>query len=498
MSGIKVEFSVLNQLATPAMHAAALANRPAAGQPGRVFIDTDSPSTGIYRDTGITWIQIAATSSPEADTLQTVTNRGNTTTQSITVGAATTPVSTVDVRRSTAALNNASDWALTGNNNPTITAGATFGVNYVNAIYGAQALTFAGSATIAQTGINAAGSFINTLASSGAGTITVTQGSGSVRAIAGVSGGVYFNTAAASTFTHVAGIKTIQPINSGGVAATVTNYYGVQIADSTPSSGLITYTNRYGIYQEGASDRNYFNGLTALTSGYLNIHNPGGSGYNCVISSDFAYDPFIKMTYGGGLDPYNPTRNSFLEVGSVFTSLYAPSTMSLYSASAERLRIFSNGNVSIASTVDSGEKFQVTGNIKVTGSANTIGSSAAVQTLDLIGSSALGTVTRYKDNITFRGAIGSETWVQGSALTGFSIYAYTGNDLYLYTGGAKRLTILDAGNVGIATATPAAKLHLNGTLRIDGQTAVAAGGSAGKHLIVNLDGTNYKIALLNV
>jgi hypothetical protein len=79
MSGFKVNFSVNNQLATPAIHAAALANRPAAGQPGRVFIDTDNPSTGIYRDTGTAWIQIAATSSPEVDTLQTVTDRGNTT-----------------------------------------------------------------------------------------------------------------------------------------------------------------------------------------------------------------------------------------------------------------------------------------------------------------------------------------------------------------------------------------------------------------------------------
>jgi hypothetical protein len=79
MSGFKVNFSVNNQLATPAIHAAALVNRPAAGQPGRVFIDTDNPSTGIYRDTGTAWIQIASTSSPEVDTLQTVTDRGNTT-----------------------------------------------------------------------------------------------------------------------------------------------------------------------------------------------------------------------------------------------------------------------------------------------------------------------------------------------------------------------------------------------------------------------------------
>lgn len=77
MSGFKVNFSVNNQLATPSMHAAALANRPAAGQPGRVFIDTNNPSTGIYRDTGTIWIQIGAVAG--ALNLQNVTDNGNTT-----------------------------------------------------------------------------------------------------------------------------------------------------------------------------------------------------------------------------------------------------------------------------------------------------------------------------------------------------------------------------------------------------------------------------------
>lgn len=55
------------------------------------------------------------------------------------------------------------------------------------------------------------------------------------------------------------------------------------------------------------------------------------------------------------------------------------------------------------------------------------------------------------------------------------------------------------GNLNIAsTSNPGQKLYVNGAVRIDGQTAATAGGSAGLHLILNLDGTNYKIALLNV
>lgn len=54
-----VDFHILNQKATPAIYADTLANRPAASFAGRLFVDTASPY-GIYRDTGSTWIQIAA------------------------------------------------------------------------------------------------------------------------------------------------------------------------------------------------------------------------------------------------------------------------------------------------------------------------------------------------------------------------------------------------------------------------------------------------------
>ena len=258
MSGIQFSSPVTNQKDSPAVYASSLATRPAPQLPGRIFVDTDNPSTGIYRDTGSVWVQIAETATSDVDTLQNVTDNGNTTTNSITVGAATSPVGTIDVRRTTAALNGANDWALVSNNNPTIVSSASFGVNYVNALYGAQNLTFSGNATIGNTGINAAGNFINSLQNNASGTITVTQGVGTIRAISGIQAGIYYNTPNAMTFTHVAGIKTLQPIHSGGVGASVTNYYGVQIADSTPSSGTINYTNRWGIYQEGASDLNYF------------------------------------------------------------------------------------------------------------------------------------------------------------------------------------------------------------------------------------------------
>lgn len=78
---MRVNFSVTNQLATPSIHASALANRPPAGQPGRLFVDTDNPSSGIYRDTGTVWLNI--TGGAGAGNLQTVTDAGNTTDNNI-------------------------------------------------------------------------------------------------------------------------------------------------------------------------------------------------------------------------------------------------------------------------------------------------------------------------------------------------------------------------------------------------------------------------------
>jgi hypothetical protein len=86
-SNIEVKLDVLNQLASPALYAAALANRPAASFIGRLFIDSDNPSTGLYRDTGSSWIQIADAGAGTSGTLQQVTTNGNTSNVGISITA---------------------------------------------------------------------------------------------------------------------------------------------------------------------------------------------------------------------------------------------------------------------------------------------------------------------------------------------------------------------------------------------------------------------------
>jgi len=74
-----VDFSVTNQLASPAIYASSFATRPAASFKGRLFVDTDNPSSGIYRDTGTAWIAIAGTSVGEIQSLNDVCVVGNNT-----------------------------------------------------------------------------------------------------------------------------------------------------------------------------------------------------------------------------------------------------------------------------------------------------------------------------------------------------------------------------------------------------------------------------------
>jgi hypothetical protein len=96
------------------------------------------------------------------------------------------------------------------------------------------------------------------------GTLTVTQGS-TVRAFSSLSSVYGFNGVATGTITHLAGLRICFPDNSG-VGININNNYAILINDQTTGTGTVTYTNRWGVYQEGASDLNYFNGNLLIKS----------------------------------------------------------------------------------------------------------------------------------------------------------------------------------------------------------------------------------------
>lgn len=106
---MKVNFNVLNQKSAPALYESSLANRPTAGYMGRLFIDTDIPSTGIYWDSGTAWYKIASASTAETQSLNDVCVIGNST---VTLGTYIFGQSTYG-QKSGAAIPVEPDYALT-------------------------------------------------------------------------------------------------------------------------------------------------------------------------------------------------------------------------------------------------------------------------------------------------------------------------------------------------------------------------------------------------
>jgi hypothetical protein len=83
--GILIKNNIVNQKGNPAWYEDTLANRPTANLQGRMFVDTNNPSTGIYRDTGSSWVAVADPGAGTTGTLQQVTTNGNSTTTGITI-----------------------------------------------------------------------------------------------------------------------------------------------------------------------------------------------------------------------------------------------------------------------------------------------------------------------------------------------------------------------------------------------------------------------------
>ncbi len=185
--------------------------------------------------------------------------------------------------------------------NLSVSAGGSFSSpNAITALGASLDLTLAGNATIpsgARSGLDA----YNTISFTGTGTLTHNQGT-QIRAYSNVTAGWSFGGSATGTITHLAGLRALFPDNTGS-AVNVTNNYALLLNDQTANTGTVTYTNRWGVYQEGASDLNYMaaNLLLGSTTNTGNKLQVTGSSYfsaNVGIGITPATAPL--HVYGGG------------------------------------------------------------------------------------------------------------------------------------------------------------------------------------------------------
>jgi len=244
MARIFKDSSVLNQFGSPSINSNTLVNRPAFGQPGRLFVSTDT--LAIFRDTGTAWDNL--TDNPgNIGTLQEVTTNGNQTTVNIQILAReslfTKTFDTSDIGGdATNIINIGSNVNLSNN------------VLGINNIYSESFKTITNNITLEDDSFHD-NTYLysainnNSLSSK---TITVTQGT-FINALSSLRIQNIFNGINSLNISHYASI-IVNPLTMTN--STITNYYGLLINNSTGS----TITNRWGIYQAGANDKNYFAG----------------------------------------------------------------------------------------------------------------------------------------------------------------------------------------------------------------------------------------------
>ncbi len=458
----------------------------------------------------------------------------------------------------------------------TLSYAAGFSSNNIGALYGAIAgfnlQTFAGSATFAQANIASGSASINSIDFSSAGsTITMTQAAG-IRAMAANIAQVQYQGTNSGTITHAAiqqNLGFYRPSGASGTL-TITNAYSHLINALDDYGAGFTFTNRWGIYQSGASDKNYFaaNVLLGSTTDNGNKLQITGSGY----FSD-------KI----GIGTSSPTRKLTIE-GSGTTFATTGAMIRLDNTTSGRFGTFDfddSQNLNIWASTD-------TGNIQFFTNS---GSGNNRMVLTSAGRLGVGTSTPVRLVTIFGGANTSRIILQNTATgqainnglditmdgTDAQFWNYQNGSVQFGTNNSERGRFTNGGNLLIGTSTDAGyKLDVNGfgryigslyseavnayllnqtgnptdtkiwsiqnipttgdfriralndaesnginaivlsrtgissvalnfngavtidgSLRINGQSSATAGGSSGQHLIINLDGTTYKIALLN-
>jgi hypothetical protein len=96
------------------------------------------------------------------------------------------------------------------------------------------------------------------------------------------AGAYYANLAGTGVVDKIASVRTQYPIQTPGQASftgSVTNYYGIYLDDLSSSLIAARLTNKWGIYQAGANDKNYFGGQ--ITANTVPLYTSGG--YSVVV-----------------------------------------------------------------------------------------------------------------------------------------------------------------------------------------------------------------------
>ena len=489
---LTVHFEVLNQLGTPMMHSATLANRPAAGIAGRIFFRTDSPY-GIFRDTGSAWDQISGAS----------TFSGSLAAGQVAYGSATDTI---------AGNNNlfwdAANFRLGINTTSPIRSLDIRGAARIETAATTELDLIGSGGNIVRLSCSASGPFIGTLTNVPLGFFTNANKRGEVSINGNFilqSGGTFVDAGQklqviGDTFFKGSGNT------SATTALTIQNSDAISMFRINNAGSLLIGTAAPRIYPmdkattslslTGAGlsffDTNTGSGNTFYFTGSDYIHT---SGTAILLNATRLFWP----TSGTGtLVMCNITPNINQTGGSngITRGLYVNPTLT---AAADWRSIEWSNNTGF-------------GLYGAGTAANYLGGSLGIKTtaiyspstfsLDVNGGLLIKNTAGTTAQLTLINAdpsVGGNNGFLVNSVGGTSGSSYV--DLQGYYGtsitGSTALRLNPAGGPIIVNSTTNSgeQFQLTGTLRINGQQSATASGNSGQHLIINLDGTTYKIKL---
>jgi hypothetical protein len=458
----QIDLSILNQRQTPAFYADVLANRPAAGFIGRIFVSTNTYA--FYRDNGTSWDLIGG---PGTGTITGSGSNGSLAlwngTDSITYDVAllwdgTTNALTAD---KFIVAGGTSSQFLKGNgtldsNTYNTGSGAVNQVAYwngTNAITGDNELYYDSTNNYLGVGTNAPGAAIDahsavnviqqlnqTVATNNSLLAFQNAGAGLWRI------GNFYNTGA-NDFGVYDVVGAIQPV-------TIKKTTGqVLIGPATVGSGKLVVSSNSG--DNGIQ-------IVGASAPSLRIDNAGtGPTLRIGLGISTATNNFIQGSASGNMCVFNGSTTA------------SPMLFGIYDAGAgnvqEAARISAARNFLIGTTTDAGYKLDVNGS----------GRFNATVIIDRSGSSLDINPTTGQPNITLRSGNTFRGYIEGNSSGGLSFGAGASATIYQ--------TITSAGNVGIGTTTPARILSVYGGSI--GLTNSTTGQSSIDGVTIELNGT---------
>jgi hypothetical protein len=515
---IVLDLSILNQKGTPMFNSDLTANRPAAGIVGRIFIAIDSPY-GIFRDTGTAWDQISSVGGGGGGNTIYTGDGTLTGTRTISSGGFQlifNPQTTFF--SSLTASTSASSFSVLGSNALSFAAG--FSSSNIGNVYGANgainAQNFLGNATFAQANLASAMVNVNKIDfGSGGHTITMTQSTApGIRAMTGVQNQIQFTGSHNGTISHAAISQNLGFFRESGSTRTltITNAYSLLINPLDDYGAGFTFTNRWGIYQAGASDANLFAGASTFSNSLSLTNNQNAitqiivtnttSGSNSsagislvssngsfAIAKESATKTAYKILSANDCSIYNSTISGDIAILNDFGT--GKIKFAAGGSSTAQMTLASTGNLLIATTTDAGYKLDVNGTARVSGNTlieksqnagtylqvkNITAGTASSSYIEILCELGGGSISKYSSATNAYKAIKAGD---------FAIYNGTGGPSPIFGGNIIIFNDSSVGNINFAAggvSTVQMTLTSSGSLLVGGTTESATA-------IVRLDST---------